>query len=111
MVPAKRRLGEKSTRGLEGISSLFDRSVKVSRFATNSQQIFKAVELQLQFLAGGAPILDEQVGVQGALARTMRRSKAAQAPTLSDRIRGELFKAAVRKCRGLGRAQIDRTRV
>src|SRR5215469_2115344 len=77
MVPAKRRLGETSTRGLEGISSLFDRSVKVSRFATNSQQIFKAVELQLQFLAGAAPILDEQVGVHGALARTMRRSTAA----------------------------------
>jgi len=87
MVPANRRLGEKSTRGLEGISSLFDRSVKVSRFATNSQQIFKAVELQLQFLAGAAPILDAQVGVQGVLARTMRRSTAALKS--SPRIRSE----------------------
>src|SRR5215469_14291796 len=87
MVSANRRLGEKSTQGLEGISSLFDRSVKVSRIATNSQQIFKAVELQLQFLAGAAPILDAQVGVQGVLARTMRRSTAALKS--SPRIRSE----------------------
>lgn len=87
MVSANRRLGEKSTRGLEGISSLFDRSVKVSRIATNSQQIFKAVEVKLQFLAGDAPILDEQVGVQGVLARTMRRSTAALRKLLSDSVR------------------------
>ena len=87
MVSANRRLGEKSTRGLEGISSLFDRSVKVSCFATNSQQIFKAVELQLQFLAGAAPILDAQVGVEGVLARTLRRSTAALKKLLSDSVR------------------------